>query len=303
MAQRNRYTASMHRLATSSASPTAATASGIIDALTTRSSQYARDLNQRFHRREKMTTFYHGWSPTFLFWKLKVVFLTRLLRHLFGFQGHSIWPELPASSPQLLALVQLWDAGVHALLPNQPDIQALYAEDQSGPSYWRTLPSLRIARTTAATHRRDTLRRLHGRKRTEWRCAISERCATIEKHRQEGRIGKVIAAVSGPKTRPVDMTFINVAGAIVTDPAAIHRTATAHFQRHHRHNGIADTPVFHWDDADSIASSEQVFTAYYGPQLPPELHDTLPYLWQGFTHAWTVHPPAQVAAYRLELAN
>jgi hypothetical protein len=293
----------MDRMASRSGAPTASTAAGMINSMVAQSTQYARDLNQRFARRNSQPTFFHGWSPMFMFWKFKVVFLTRLLRHLFGHQGYWIWPELPESSPQLIALVEIWDAAVRALLPNQPDIQALYAADLTGPSYWRTLPSLRIARAAAATQRQDTLRRLHGRKRTEWRCAISERCAVIEKHRQEGRIGKVIAAVSGPKTRPVDLTFINVAGAIVTDPAVIHQTTTAHFQHHHRHNGIADTPVFNWDDADSIASSEPAFTAYYRPQLPPELHDTLPFLWQGFTHAWTVHSPAQVAAYRLELSN
>ena len=109
--------------------------------------------------------------------------------------------------------------------------------------------------------------------------------------------------MSGPKTRPVDLTTLNVAGAVVTDPAVIHQTATAHFQHHHRHNGIANTPVFDWEDAESITSSEQAFNAYYGPQLPPELQDTLPFLWKGFTHAWSVHSPEQVAALRLELAN
>ena len=301
--QQARYTANMAGLATRSRQPTASSASGLVNSLTAQSTQFARDLNNRFQRGAKQANFFQGWSPTYMFWKFKVSFLTMLLRHLYGYQGHWVWPELPASSSQLIQLVNHWDASLGLLRQRNPELNELYANDKFGPSYWRTIPSLQTARLSAADHRRDVIRLMHGRKRTEWRCAISDRCAELEKHRAEGRIGKVIVAVTGSKSHPVDLAAINVAGVTITDPAVIHQTATLHFQQHHRHNGIADNRIFDWDDAAGIAASEQAFSAYYGPQLPPELQDTLPYLWKGFTHSWTDHPPAQVDAYRLELAN
>jgi len=226
-------------------------------------------IKQSSHKKHSKRKRYDGWSPTMIYFTLKLRFLTRVLALLR--RSISTRQLLLETRRQLLK----WQSYIMGLSPDQRDT---IPKDQKGIPYWTSIPSdpwLPLL-LTSITH---TKQKLTATERHQLHNRLYFYSKTVRQHFHENKLGSVITSLLGSKSTPIDFSYIDTDSDHITAPDRIHQHLTTYAGEYHASDSIRPIESYPWySTQDTLAH----FTDYITPHIPAAYHHTIEPIWHGF---------------------
>ncbi len=232
-------------------------ANSLLDRLS--SSIMEATIKQSSHKKNPKRKRYDGWSPTMIYYTLKLRFLTHVLTLL----------RRSISKRQLLLETRRkllkWQSYILNLTTTQRNT---LPSDSKGIPFWMAVPTdpwLKLL-LDSITHTKQKLsatesHQLHNR--------LHFYSKTVRQRFHENKLGSVITSLLGSKSTPIDFSYIDTDTEHITAPAQIHQHLTTYAGEYHASDSIRPIESYPWY---STLDTLEYFTHYITPHIPQDYH-------------------------------
>eukprot|EP01034_Spumella_vulgaris_P028247 gene28247-35072_t len=219
---------------------TAAAAAESLLSLTKHSVMVTEKL-MRHNAHKKATAFKDGWSPRYMGYKVHLLAMLEIERHITGCHGRTKWTTPAVCTMGLQHIVQEWRRRTRLLRLSPSAKEEVQADFDRNPTWWKKRTETPTALLLWC--REDMIllkKRMHGRHRTDYRQQLTINTRKREQLRIQGKLRKVLRSLlSGVDLKkkqriPYAMTELRTEQAgeqeIIVDPEEIHELLTEHFK-------------------------------------------------------------------------
>ena len=200
-------------------------------------------------------------------------------QHLTGASKRKLWKTPADIERGLFGVATRWEEQLKALTWPTPEDGEIAALLGRGPTHWRLLDRKDNGTLVPQLQplEKELKKKMHGRKRSEWRHNINAQSAAWEDARKRGETAAIIRSVFGTHTDQYDMNLLRLPdGSTVTDPVRIHEEHSNHWAKWHQGTGRKTFFDDHRIDWRNAAASKPAFMNYPAhAHIPPYILDRL----------------------------
>ncbi len=216
-----------------------------------------------------------GWSPLYIAHLTALSSIAEMRQHLTGASKRRLWRTPGEIQVGISDVTMRWQEQLQQLTWPTPEDEEAAATIGGGPVHWKHLARTDYGNLVPLLRNleKDIKKKMHGRKRSEWRHNINAQSAAREDARKKGKTAAVIRSIFGTHTDRYDMNLLRLPdGSTLIDPVLIHEAHTKHWEMWHQGMGRKTFFDDHRIDWSHPHLSRASFLDYHGhSHIPPPI--------------------------------